>query len=352
MKPRTPQYILTIAGKDVTADVAGYLKTLTYVDKTRNETDELTILLEDTDGLWMGPWYPQKGDTLTASIGYDDALVPCGEFTIDEIEHTGSKSGGDEVLIRGLAAGVTKAVRTKRSTGFEKQTLRQIAEAVASRNGLTVEGTIAGIRIDRSTQNRETDLSYLRRVAEQFGHYFSVRGTKLVFTSVFELQDGEPVLTIGRGDVTRFRFQDKVTETYSGAQVKFRNPADNKAIDQALRESGLNFSVDELQLRGKAENNQQAERMAKAALNDKNSKQRTGDITMPGEPLALAGNNILVVGLGESSGKYHIETSTHTITRGNGYDTQLSIKKVGDVSDDQKLPQGGAGAVKPEVQQQ
>ena len=79
----------------------------------------------------------------------------------------------------------------------------------------------------------------------------------------------------------------------------------------------------------KAENKQQAEKKAQAALHRANSRQQEGSISLEGQPLLVAGNNFELTGLGQLSGKYHIEKSTHKISATGGYTTDLEIKRVG-----------------------
>ena len=79
----------------------------------------------------------------------------------------------------------------------------------------------------------------------------------------------------------------------------------------------------------KAENKQQAEAKAKAALYKANSDNNKGSFTMEGLETLVAGVNInLTTGWGKFAGTWHIEDSSHTVTRSGGYETTPNIKKV------------------------
>lgn len=328
---KIPKAIIKINGKDITNDLTGHLISVDYEDKAEGASDEVSITLHDVDGLWKGDWYPKKCDTLQVSIGYDTQLMDCGTFEIDEIELSGPP---DTVSIRGLAAGISKAVRTKKSKGYDNQTLKQIAEKVAGENGLTVEGTVPDIKFTRITQHRETDLSFLKRISYEYGCLFSVRDKKLIFTSVFDIHKANKVAEIDRTEMSSYSFKDKAVNVYQKAVVKFHNPTDNKvqSADVPYSYVGEDFeqpaAKDTYEIRTKAETKPQAEQKAKAAIVKSLTKQFEGRITVPGNPLLVAGNNINVNGLGNLSGKYHIETSHHTITRGGGYVTTINLKKV------------------------
>lgn len=340
METLKPQFKVVYQGKDISADVGRYLLALTYTDHTEGKADEIQLELEDTDGLWRSDWYPQKGDTVQVAIGYD-SLVDCGTFEVDEIRLDGPP---DRIVICGLSAAVKKKLRTQSSAAYESQTLKQIAQSIAGKNGLTVEGTIENIKIARVTQNRETDLGFLRRIAAEYGYLFSVRGTKLVFTSLFDIEKGKAVRELDRSELQSYSLTDKTSQTFKSAKVAYHNPVDNKVVEgeenKATNADGKEVDIatgDTLEIRTKAENQQQAEKKAKAALYRHNSKQQEGSFVIEGDPVMLAGNNFELTGMGTLSGKYHIETSRHTISA-SGYTTSLDVKRVGFVEKVKQAP--------------
>jgi len=85
-KVRTPKVKILYNKKDISKDISKTLLSVNYSDAEEGETDDLSLELEDVGGLWSDSWYPTKGDTLELSIGYDDVLVYCGSFVIDELQ--------------------------------------------------------------------------------------------------------------------------------------------------------------------------------------------------------------------------------------------------------------------------
>lgn len=332
---RKGEFLITYNGKDITSGLANNLLSVQYTDKTENESDDITISLEDTEGNWRGEWYPQKGDKLGLQFGYSDTgLIDGGTFEIDEIELQGPP---DTISIHGIAAGIKKAVRTKNSKAFEKRTLKQIADEIASKHGMTVSGEIESVTFTRVTQNRENDLSFLRRISEEYGHVFSIRDSKLVFTRLYDIEKGKAVVLIDRTDLISYSIKDKTSNTYKKAKVAYHDPTDNETKEHEVTDNTNADGVaitdptaeDTLEVRTKAENKSQAELKAKAAMYRANSKQKEGNISVIGNPLLLAGNNIELTGLGQISGKYHIMESSHTIDASGGYTTSLNLKLVG-----------------------
>lgn len=319
---------ITYNNKEISNDVSQYLLGVTYIDRVIGKSDEITIEMEDSEGLWRNAWYPQKKDRIKLQMGFDDLLVDCGEFEVDEIECSGPP---DVVSIKGIASWVTSAMRTKDSYAHENKTLKEIAQTVASKLGLTLQGTIYTIRIARSTQDRETDLAYLKRISDEFGYVFSIRGNLLVFSSVYELEAGLPVRTFNREDITSYSMRDKTSGTYKNAKVIYHNPKTSETVEGTFdADPEMNIaSEDTLEIRDKAENEQQAQEKAKAALHKHNSRQKEGSIVVPGDPLLVAGNNFDLEDMGVLSGRYHILESTHSETRGGGYVTTMEVKQVG-----------------------
>lgn len=327
LQPAT--YTVLYNNKNITKDISDHLVQLTYADKVAGESDELELQLEDADLLWQNDWYPEKGAKLSCIIEQDGYRLNCGEFTIDEIENTGDNSSGDIVTVKGLAAPITKKMRTKRSSAHENKTLREIANTIAAKHGFTVTGKIENIVINRATQYDETDLHFLHRIAGDFGYVFSVRSGMLIFTSVYELEGKPHILTIDKTELTQWSLKDKTTNVFKKATVKYHNPVKNEVVSADTDNTDTEFSKDDtIDIKTKAENSDQAIAKSKAALHKHNSHEKSGSVSMPGNTLIVSGINFELTGMGHLSGVQHVLTSTHTIDRSGGYVTNGEIKAV------------------------
>jgi len=328
--PTPVTYRILYNNHNITDDISRYCTSLTYTDKTEKAADEISIELEDSDQLWQNEWYPEKGAKLTVEIIQGGSILKCGTFQVDEISLTGSKGSGDTVTLKGLSAGITKRLRTRKSFASEGKTLRQLAQAVASDNSLTLQGDVPNIPIDRCTQWRETDLGFLNRIGQEYGALFSVRDTALVFTSIFNIESAAAVKSVDKSELTDYSISDKSFLTFKDARIKFYHPTQKKVITYTATETGSTVNIivaDTMELRVKAENQQQAEAKAKAALYRANSLQQGGNITMPGNVLYIAGNSIELTGCGLLSGKYQLTQTEHTITKSGGYICDAEIKR-------------------------
>ena len=106
----------------------------------------------------------------------------------------------DTFQMKCVAAGITPSLRTPQSAAYESQTLLQVAQTVATRHQMTVTGLPQSINVSfaRMTQNQETDLHFLRRLALAHDYDFAIRGSRLVFYSRTALEQTAPVLTLTR----------------------------------------------------------------------------------------------------------------------------------------------------------
>ena len=367
---------VTYNSKDISTDISKYLIGLTYKDTVetdsygKGEADELTLKLENIDAFWENEWYPEKGANLSAQIGYD-ALMNCGTFQVDEIEIS---SMPDVVTIKAISVPISGSLRTKKSYGHENTTLKQIVEKVAAANSLTLQGEISDISFTWLSQHMENDLSFLNRLAGQFGYYFSVRGSLLVFTRMFDLMNAASIFAIDRTDCISYSIKDKSAKVFRKANITYTGSVKNSPLlktielqsqknadgipyqtiqatgfqatapnfptsndppegDESFSDSGITMddapTGDDMDMNERVENDDQAEAMGAAALLKNNTNQQEVTVKITGNPLLVSGMNFQFTGVGKLTGKYHVMTSEHDISKESGYITTLGAKRVG-----------------------
>ncbi|MGH7842976.1 MAG: phage late control D family protein [Candidatus Binataceae bacterium] len=321
--------MLIYQGVNITTDVSSMVTGITYFDVLEGGAGEIEVELEDHQQLWQGAWSPQLGDNVTLLLGYEgDALLPCGNFQIDEVELSGPP---DTVHLRCLEAWITPAMRTRNSLGYEDQTLPEIAATIARKYALTVIGVdnSPNVAFERVTQRQETDLEFLRRLAKAQGYDFTVRGTQMVFYAISALESAAPALELGRSDVLGFGFISKTHEMFKDAQVSYQQPSAKQLITQSLSGTPLPPTGDTVKLVERCENSAQALLKAQSLLHELNSRQRTASVTTPGSTRLAAGNVITLSGFGVNDGSYLIEVARHRLTRSTGYTTEVAARELG-----------------------
>jgi uncharacterized protein len=324
---RTPRWVLSYDGRNITADITKMIIALSYHDKVGRHSDEVEVVIEDRDRRWQGPWFPQRGDLVGLLIGYTDGeLMDAGIFQVDELELKGPP---DTFHLKCIAAGIVPSIRTPRSAAYESQTLLQVSQTVAARQGLTVTGLAQKINVtwQRLTQHQETDLAFLRRLAQAHNYDFSIRGTQLVFYSRTALEAQPAILTIDRTQTKIFEFKTKTQQIYKSASVAYQNPAQKQLIGAQYQDPS-SPTGDDLHIVTRIENPQQAQLKAQSALHDANMRQVTGRIETEGTTMLVAGVNIGVTGFGNFTGTYHVEASHHRLDRSGGYTTEIEVRQL------------------------
>jgi Bacteriophage probable baseplate hub protein len=325
---RSPGWVLTYQSVDITADISNMVLSLTYTDRLGAASGDLEIVLEDSRKVWQGSWYPQEGDIVNLTIGYHgEALLPCGTFQVDELALSGPP---DTFHIRGLATYITPAMRTITSAGYEAQTLTQIAATIAAKYSLSMVSVAGELNpvFQRVTQQQETDLGFLRRLALEHDYDFTIRGSQLVFYARRALEAAEPVTTLARGDVMQFAFRDRSYQIYETAQVAYQEPSAKALITQSAGADTSVPTTDSAKRVLRCENGQQAELKASSLLHNANMMRRTVWLTCAGSTLLAAGNNITIAGFGVSDGTYLIEEARHQLNRETGYTTEVEARNL------------------------
>lgn len=320
--PARPYFRLTYRGVDISSELDPMTTDVSYTDRHHGEADEIDVTVQDRDGRWKGSWKPEPGDTMELVI-YDGlgGVLPCGTFELDEPDASGSRRG-DIMVMRGLAAPITASIRTEKTRAFEKQSLSAIVRRVAGEAGISVEGQIANLQFERVSQRRETDLEFLTRLAEDTGHYFSTRGSRATFTSFASVDGRAPALNFDLSDygttLLSYRLREQTDDTYSSAKATYMDRDRKETHKVEIRDSTI-LTGDILKIAGERfETPAHGEAMAKSRLHFANRKRRSGSVTMVGNVRAVAGAVVGMGGFGQYSGRYLIDSSTHSMSRG-GY---------------------------------
>ena len=324
-KVKTPVYIIEYEQKDITADISPVILSLTYEDHRSSFSDDIKITVEDRKDLWKNSWFPTKGDLLKVYIGYEnEKLLDCGDFTIDEIEFAGPP---DTMNLKGLSTSIKESLRQKNNRAYEKKTLEQIATEIANAHGYKLIGDFDNnIRFNRITQHEESDLFFLKTLAEKYGYIFKVVGENLVFYAVSSLDQSDAVYEITKQNLIDFNLKTKTRDLYKAAEVYYQDPETKQVITFNVKAEGISKG-DILKINERCENKEQAIIRGNSALNKKNRGEIEGTLTLVGNPILVGGINIDLSGFGMLDGKYMVDNSRHIINASEGYKTELEVKK-------------------------
>ena len=317
-----PMALIHINNRNMTGFFEPFLESLTFEDHMEGQADGVEVRLEDSAGRFLKDWYPVKGATVEAWIGYEGspllATLPC---LLDEIEITGPPS---TVTIRALSAAYTKGIRTKRSKAYVSCSLLSLATLVADTYGLTVVGNVPDIQWNRTAQHRETDLAFLTRLGRENGLVFSIKGNKLVFYDVEKIEAQGSILAIAPSDLSEWRFRD-ITQEGSVSATHFDSKT--KQLISANQATGFP-SMDQVRIKRRVESPAQAHRIVQAALRNTKNWSHAATLTLPGDPRLMAGGNVELAGFGIMDGLWSIRSAKHTLDRASGYKTELDARHI------------------------
>ena len=123
---------------------------------------------------------------------------------------------------------------------------------MAGRLGYSVSGDIEAIPFDFKRQRRERDLEFVRRMAEDFGYFFSVKDQQFVFHKREELENQDPVriFEIAEGqDTNSWSAQEGTHKTFKEAKVRYLKGETKEVIKGEARDasakSGDVLKIDE-----------------------------------------------------------------------------------------------------------
>ena len=242
---------ITYQGVNITKDIAPFLKDFEYSDNESKKADDIQITLEDRDALWMSSWKPTKGDAISATIIVEDWFgpgqslsLPCGSFQVDEFEIEGPPN---TVKIKAVSVPITSTARGEKKTkGWERITLRDMAAQIAGNAGLTLvyeaDSNPYYLRVD---QAELSDLAFLHKQCEKSGLSLKVTDKQLVIFDERKYESKATVRSIDRlaGDVTKFSFKSKSAGTAKAASVKYTDSLTGKTKEGLFTDANSTSGV-------------------------------------------------------------------------------------------------------------
>lgn len=224
-----PDYMVKLAGSDITADISRRLISLSLTDNRGFEADQLDIELDDADGLMQ---MPPRGAVLSVFLGWKgQALFHKGEFTVDEVEHRGAP---DTLTLRARSADYRGSLNSRRDNSYHDTTLEAIVSAIAARNSLqpAVAESLKGVRVSHIDQTQETDAAFITRLAELNGGVIAIKAGKLIFIKPGSAltASGKPIpqITLSRSDGDGHTFNIADRDAYTGVSATWLHTKEPK----------------------------------------------------------------------------------------------------------------------------
>ena len=360
MESRETLLVITYNGKDISTDIQPYIQSFSYHDNSKLEIDDIDLSLENIDKRWFGEeWFPEDGDSITASIvkrRWDDELIeetlPCGQFYVDQIDFSPGS-----VSIKALAIpSAGNLTKQENSKGWEKISLKNIAMDICNKHSMKLEFySEKDETFERIDQDKETDLAFLTRICTDQGLNLKATENKVVVFDKEEFYEKEAVISVSSLDtdmIIDYKFSHTTKEIYDKVEVSYYDPEKKKLVRESYTKDELEEKRNkEREAERKKENSKASQRgqsknsknskssgptkkvsgtggknKAKAEMDEKNKEKETASMTLRGNFSLLAGQNVELTDFGKFSGKYAIEKSTHSLS--GAYTTDIELKRI------------------------
>jgi hypothetical protein len=219
---KTPAYVISQDGKDLTSNVAPRLISLSITENRADEADTLDLTLDDSDGKLA---LPKRGNLLDVAIGWaDTGVVNKGSFRVDEFEHSGAP---DTITVRARSASMTKGMGERKEKSWHNLPIATIVKTIAKNHGLNpkVADVIGKILIPHIDQTHESDMSFLSRLAKRYDAVMNVKSQNLLFLPIgaATTASGKRLesLDIERKDGDRHRYHVSERENFQGVRAQY-----------------------------------------------------------------------------------------------------------------------------------
>ncbi|WP_321392865.1 phage late control D family protein [Emcibacter sp.] len=232
-----PLVEITIKGKKITDNLMARFDSLQLVDDTSNKADSLTITLTDQKPAIT---LPKQGENMTVRIGYQGANKYLrGEYTLDEIELAGPPA---QMVLIAKAADVRKSMKQKRDFSWKNVSLGDIVSTIAERYSLTPKtgADYASIQFAQLTQDKESDLAFLQRLAKEYDALAQPKNGYLLFVKrgTGKSATGKTLgtLKLTPPDVTRWDVSVTDRKNYAAVTANWQNLETGELVKELVGE--------------------------------------------------------------------------------------------------------------------
>ncbi|ALV94758.1 phage late control D family protein [Campylobacter jejuni] len=283
-----PSFKIKANDKDITQKISLNLINLSFDDKAKDESDEISISL---NGLYARAPF---GDKLELWLGFDEKLFKCGTFSINSFSKNYSSKTTD---IKATAINFASNIKNKKSRTWENTNLADIALKIAGENNLKAKTNNANkTYIKHELQNNVSDIEFIYTLCAKYGFLACIKEQTLIIIEQKEAaQEGGIKYTLDISELSDLNISIKNRNDYTGVKLTYQD------IEQGIVKSVLSGNdkgcVYELKVAG-VKNDSEALNLANAKLNALNKGSFEGSFSMIGKNIK-AGANLEIKGIDE-----------------------------------------------------
>jgi phage protein D len=323
----TPMISIEVNGKEVAAGFYGRLIKATLTDQAGQESDKLTFDLDDADNAIIVP--PPKA-TIVVKLGFKETgLVPKGTFEMQPIAFKGEVDEGETLTIQANAADLKRKLKGKGRESFSNKSVKEIADTIAGRNGMTahVDPAIANFKFDFRARVDVSEIDFLTTLGDELDAVVKPMGDKLVISKkgAASSVSGQalPQILIEKADCASWEVTPDGRVEYGTVKAAW---IDQKTGKRQTSEAKTGLEGPETVLRSPYPTKELAEKAAMAEARRLTRRSGSGNFKLYGRPQAQAEADV-VAGASfrrEIAGTWRADSVEHEFDA-SGFTTTVNI---------------------------
>lgn len=288
-------------------------------DRAGTSSDMIEIHLDDRDGKVLTPIH---GTLFTLHLGYQEkVIINHGTYILDRTEFNGPP---DKVVFFASALNIRDTMAGHKSRRWDSTTVGAIVKAIADENGYqaVVDDIYDTLKIEYAAQQDESDIDFLKNLAQRYGAMFKAQGSVIVFiaqgtnkSAAIKSKLGK--FTIRKKQCSNYRVGREDISRFTGVKAKWNNLQTSSGFTEHVL-AGIDDKVFVLPEIFKTE--AEAKWAAQAKLDRLIRSEADVMVTIPGMPSITCESELELVEFRDRvNDTYVVVEVEHRITKATGY---------------------------------
>lgn len=333
---KTPTCLITADNKPLNDLILSRIISVTVTDNRANEADELSIVLDDSDGALE---LPKRGVRLNCKMGFiGEELHDKGDFIVDETEWSGP---ADVITVKASSANFKSSIKVAKSKSYHLKSFGEVANEIARNHQLELIMTadLKAINLNHIDQTNESDLNLLARIAKTNGAEMAVKKDRLLIfkAGTAKSASGQDLssITVTRSTGDQFRYNEQDRESdYTSVSAGYQDLGKAKrqrvtSGNPEKRGGGNDPTTKTKVIKGTFASKEDAQRAADAKMNEIKRQMAKFSISLAyGIPEISTESPVKLDGFKNEIDRLRwiVEKATHTYNKSNGLITQLELE--------------------------
>jgi phage protein D len=324
-----PRIEVTVDGTPVAGAFYERLVSITVTDKEGAQADTVDIELNDGPPNFLA--LPRTGAIIDVRLGYGQ-MRSLGKFTVDKVT---PKCLPYSMSISGKSADLrSKKLKERQERHWDKKKVKDIVDEVAKESGLeaSVDAEIGDHEYEWFSQQDESNIHFLRRLAERHNALFSVKQGRVIFSkqgsgnSASGQFIGSVVVSPSKIIQGTCSFEANDRTKYSKVVAYYQDS--DKAQRVEIEADGDADGDSVFRIPEPFASVKEADKAAQSKAKALKRGEGAASVTVVGDTAIIAGAPLLFedVRPGLDGVPYVIDTATHTYRKTEGYRTAISAK--------------------------